>query len=52
MIENNDFSYCVSCENRKMCFENHWVVTMDKDREKCDNFEIRKDVKESLNAKN
>lgn len=32
------FKYCYSCENKEECFKNQWVITMDKDGRKCDNY--------------
>ena len=31
---------CMKCENLKLCRENHWVITCDKDGKTCDNYEI------------
>lgn len=38
------FKYCKKCKNRKECFKNQWVVTMDRNRKIdgvyiCDNYE-------------
>lgn len=37
--------YCTLCANKKECFDNHWCVTMDRQRKInnkyiCDNFEL------------
>lgn len=43
--------YCNICSNKKLCEENHWCVTMDKQRVLaetkeylCDNFKTDKEV--------
>lgn len=48
MQENNDFSYCVSCQNKKECFENHWCITMDRDGKHCDNYIVNTEIKNLL----
>lgn len=40
--------YCLACENKEICWENHWAITMDKDGKRCDNFKVRKDIKELM----
>ena len=42
------FSYCNACENKEICWNNHWCITMDKDGKRCDNYKVRKDIKEAL----
>ena len=44
LLSLESFKYCNSCKNKKECFKNHWVVTMDRNRKIdgvyiCDNYE-------------
>lgn len=51
MFENNNFSYCHSCQNKKICFEHNWCITMDKNGKRCDNYIINPKIKEILEEK-